>query len=215
MFSAAEQMLMNEGMTFADVTRTWIYFSAMEQDYPGFNKARREFFTTRGVEPIPASTGIGANLASDTHRLSLGFVATRGTHSVTRMVMTTPTLNEAGDYGSDFSRGMRAEEINRSALYISGTASLDETGATVHLNNVEKQAERTLIKVAALLEQQGASFKDVMSAITYIKHSEDVPLVMQKYKESGFSGFPHVVVQAEVCRPELLCETELLAVTSD
>jgi enamine deaminase RidA (YjgF/YER057c/UK114 family) len=192
--------------------RTWIYFPEMERDYAGFNRARREFFESRGIDPIPASTGIGAGLVPEEHDLCLGIYAVKGDTPTVRTVMTTPTLNEAPDYGSDFSRGMRVEESNRTSLHISGTASIDETGATVHLGDIDAQVDRMLVNVAALLDGQGASFEDVVSAITYLKNPEDAPRLRQKFREAGYDGFPNVLVVAPVCRPELLCETEALAV---
>ena len=43
-------------------------------------------------------------------------------------------LNEASDYAkpSSFSRGMRVELPGATMLYLSGTASVDEHGATIH-----------------------------------------------------------------------------------
>jgi len=212
MFAVAETLLQQAGMDFGDVMRTWIYFPEMERDYAGFNRARREFFESRNVDPIPASTGIGAGLFPEKHDLLLGVYAVKGGTPTARTVMTTPTLNEAPDYGSDFSRGMRVEEANRTSLHISGTASLDETGATVHLDDIDAQVDRMLVNVAALLDGQGASFDDVVSAITYLKNPEDAALVRQKFREAGYEGFPNVLVVAPVCRPELLCETEALAI---
>ncbi|MEP1470551.1 MAG: Rid family hydrolase [Halieaceae bacterium] len=212
MFAVAEKLLQQAGMEFSDVMRTWIYFPEMERDYAGFNLARREFFEARGINPIPASTGIGAGLVAEAHALCLGIYAVRGEESPVRTVMTTPTLNEAPVYGSDFSRGMRVDESNRVSLHISGTASLDETGATVHVGDIDAQIDRMLVNVAALLEGQGASFKDVVSAITYLKHPEHEEILRQKFKAAGYDGFPNALVVAEVCRPELLCETEALAV---
>jgi len=98
------------------------------------------------------------------------------------------------------------------ALHISGTASIDEAGRTAHVGDFEAQADRMLVNVAALLERQGASFSDVVSAITYLKHPEDAQRLRQKFHEAGYEGFPNVLVAAEVCRPELLCETEAFAV---
>ena len=212
MFEAAENLLQQAGMEFRDVMRTWIYFSEMERDYAGFNRARREFFETRGIDPIPASTGIGAGLVPAEHALCLGVYAVQGATPPVRTVMTTPTLNEAPVYGSDFSRGMRIREANKVALHISGTASLDEGGRTVHLDDFDAQVDRMLVNVAALLEEQGAGFGDVVSAITYLKHPEDAQRLRQKFREAGYQGFPNVLVEAEVCRPDLLCETEALAV---
>ena len=67
--------------------------------------------------------------------------------------MTTPTLNEAPLYGSDFARGMRIEEANKVALHVSGTASIDEAGRTVHREDIDAQADRMLVNVATLLER--------------------------------------------------------------
>jgi len=212
MFGVAEQLLRQAGMQFGDVMRTWIYFPEMERDYAGFNRARREFFHARGVDPVPASTGIGAGLVPAGHVVCLGVYAVKSTPATQRIVMTTPTLNEAPVYGSDFSRGMRIHETNKVALHISGTASLDETGKTLHLDDFEAQADRMLLNVAALLKEQGATFSDVVSAMTYLKHPADAQRLRQKFHEAGYDGFPNVVVQAPVCRPELLCETEALAV---
>ena len=212
MFEAAEKLLQQAGMEFRDVMRTWIYFPEMERDYAGFNRARREFFESREIDPVPASTGIGAGLVPAEHDLCLGVYAVQGATPPVRTVMTTPTLNEAPVYGADFSRGMRILEANKVTLHISGTASLDETGKTVHLDDFEAQADRMLVNVAALLEGQGASFGDVVSAITYLKNPADAQRLRQKFKEAGYEGFPNVLVVAPVCRPELLCETEAFAV---
>jgi enamine deaminase RidA (YjgF/YER057c/UK114 family) len=212
MFRVAEDLLQQAGMTFNDVMRTWIYLPEMERDYGSLNRARREFFTARGIDPIPASTGIGAGLVPDMHDISFGFYAVKSSTPTGRAVMTTPTLNEAPEYGSDFSRGMRIEETNKVALHVSGTASIDEIGRSVHVGDLEAQVDRMLVNVAALLGGQGARFKDIVSAITYLKHPEDAPRLLEKLHRAGFEGFPNVLVEAEVCRPELLCETELLAV---
>ncbi|MEM6581440.1 MAG: RidA family protein [Pseudomonadota bacterium] len=214
MFEAAEHLLQQAEMTFSDVMRTWIYLSDMERDYAGFNKARREFFQARKIDPIPASTGIGAPLAPAHADLCLGIYALHAQRDSLRTVMTTPTLNEAPDYGSDFSRGMRVEESNKTSLFVSGTASLDESGATVHLNDINAQVDRMLLNVAALLKGQGANFSDVVSAMTYVKRPEDAELVRNKLRDAGYENFPHVLVEAPVCRPELLCETEVIAVLS-
>ena len=143
------------------------------------------------------------------HDLALGLYALG---SGERSVMTTPTLNEAPEYGSDFARGMRIVEANKIALHVSGTASIDETGETAHPGDFDAQIERTLVNVAALLEGQGAGFGDVVSAITYLKRPGDAGRLRTKLREAGFEGFPNALVLAPVCRPELLCETEALAI---
>jgi enamine deaminase RidA (YjgF/YER057c/UK114 family) len=212
MLAHAERLLRQAGMEFSDVVRTWIYLRHMERDYPALNRARREFFAARGLRPFPASTGIYGAPPSPVHDLCLGVYAVKSGRPLARTVMTSATLNEAADYGADFTRGMKTVESNRVALHISGTASVDEQGRTAHQGDFDAQADRMLVNISALLERQGANFGDVVSAITYLKDPADAPRLRRRLEAAGFGGFPHALVEAEVCRPDLLCETEALAV---
>lgn len=212
MFGVAEVLLQQAGMEFRDVVRTWIHLREMDRDYADLNRARREFFEARGIDPGPASTGIGGGPVPDEHDLCLSVYAVQGVHPPVRTVMTAPTLNEAAQYGADFARGMRMVETNKVALHVSGTASIDEAGRTAHPGDFEAQADRMLLNVAALLGGQGATFGDVVSAVTYLKRPADAPRLRTKLHDAGFEGFPNVMVAAPICRPELLCETEALAV---
>jgi enamine deaminase RidA (YjgF/YER057c/UK114 family) len=214
MFANAEALLQAAGLSFRDVVRTWIHLESMERDYADFNRARRVFFAEHDVAPAPASTGIGAGPSPGIHDLSLGFYAVRGGRAAGRAVMTTPTLNEAPQYGADFSRGMSVPQGGGAALYVSGTASLDATGATVHCGDLAAQIERMLLNLQTLLREQGADFGDVASAITYLKDGGEAGLLQEKLAAAGFAGFPNTLVEATVCRPDLLCEIELLAFNS-
>ena len=212
MFALAEDLLQKAGMEFRDVVRTWIYMRDIDRDYADLNRARRTFFAARGIDPAPASTGIGGGPVSEAHDLCLGVYAVKAGRPVVRTVMTSPTLNEAVQYGADFVRGMKVMETNKVALHVSGTASIDEHGRTAHVGDFEAQADRMLVNIAALLEGQGANFGDVVSAITYLKHPADADRLREKLHAAGFEGFPHALVAAPICRPDLLCETEALAV---
>jgi len=212
MLSLAEDLLQQAGMEFGDVQRAWIHLREMERDYPMLNRARREFFNARGIDPVPASTGIGGGPVAAEHDLCLGIYAVKEGHPPVRTVMTSPTLNEASQYGADFVRGLRMQEANKVALHVSGTASINEAGKTAHVGDFEAQVDRMLLNIAALLQGQGAAFSDVVSAITYLKHPEDAGRLRDKFRAAGFAGFPNVLVAALICRPELLCETEVLAV---
>jgi enamine deaminase RidA (YjgF/YER057c/UK114 family) len=216
MFGVAEDLLQQAGMEFRDVVRTWIHLREMDRDYADLNRARRAFFASRGIDPAPASTGIGGTPVPEGHDLCLGLYAVRATRppllGSVRSVMNTPMLNDAASYGSDFARGMTMVETNKVALHVSGTASIDAAGRTAHPMDFEAQAARMLQNVAALLEGQGASFGDVVYAVTYLRHPADAGRLREKLREAGFEGFPNALVAAPICRPELLCETEALAV---
>ncbi len=159
MFAVAECLLQQAGMEFRDVVRTWIHLRDIDRDYADLNRARRAFFEARGIDPVPASTGIGGAPVPAAHDLCLGLYAVKAGRPPARTVMTAPTLNEAPQYGADFVRGMAMIEANKIALHVSGTASIDEEGATAHPGDFEAQADRMLVNVAALLETAGGHFR--------------------------------------------------------
>jgi enamine deaminase RidA (YjgF/YER057c/UK114 family) len=212
MFCAAERLLHQCGMGFRDVTRAWIHLRDIDRDYDALNKARREFFRDRGIELRPASTGVQGMPFPDGHDLSLSLQAMQSPRALDLAVMSTPKLNEAWSYGADFSRGLRITEANKVTLSISGTASLDEAGRTVHVGNFEAQVDRMLENIETLLAQQGAGFENLVSGITYLKNPGDAPVLRSMYRERGFDKFPCALVEAPLCRPELLCETEAVAI---
>ncbi|HEY2774185.1 MAG TPA: RidA family protein [Candidatus Binatia bacterium] len=211
MFCEGEALLREAGMDFRDVVRTWIQLRDIDRDYEAFNQARREFFASRGVERRPASTGVQGIPDSAAHDFTLGFQAVRAPKPLEAPTMSTPTLNEAWTYGADFSRGLRLADANKVVLQISGTASIDEEGRSVHVGDFRAQAERMLLNIRALLEQQGAGFDDLVSAVTYLKRPQDVGVLREIYAAHGFRGFPGAIVDAPLCRPELLCEAEAVA----
>lgn len=212
MFCAAERVLQEGGMSFREVVRTWIYLRDIDRDYADFNRARREFFRRRSIDPGPASTGVGGGPVPDGHDFSISLYAVKSPRPLDVVLMSAPTLGEPGLYGSDFARGLKVVEANKIALYVSGTASVDEAGRTAHVGNFEAQVDRMLVNISSLLAGQGASFQSVVSAVTYLKNASDAQVLRTMFHEHGFDGFPSVLVEAPLCRPDLLCETEAVAV---
>jgi enamine deaminase RidA (YjgF/YER057c/UK114 family) len=211
MFVSAEELLRQEGMGFGDVVRTWIYLREMDRDYAEFNRGRREFFHDRGIKLHPASTGIYGAPFPEGHNFLMGIYAIKSPDSLQVKLMTTPTLNEAWMYGSDFSRGLKVVEANKIALYVSGTASVDEAGETAHVGDFDGQVERMIVNISTLLAAQNASLGDLVSATTYLKSSEDAPRLRRILRQRGLAGCPNALVKAAVCRPNLLCEMEAIA----
>ena len=212
MFGAAERLLARSGMEFRDVVRTWIHLRDIDRDYDALNRARREFFGRHGLDLRPASTGVQGAPLGDAHDFTLRLHAVRSTRTLVTAKMSTPTLNEAWSYGADFSRGLRVVDANKVSLHVSGTASIDEAGRTVHVGDVAAQGERMLRNIATLLEGQGATFADVVSGVVYLKHPGDAAVLRALCRERGFDGFPCAWVEAPLCRPELLCEAEATSV---
>jgi enamine deaminase RidA (YjgF/YER057c/UK114 family) len=212
MFRVAERLLAEAGMTFRDVVRTWIHVRDIGRDYDALNGARRQFFLDRRIERRPASTGVQGIPFPETHGFSLSLHAVKSPGRLDATPMSSPSLNEAWTYGADFSRGLRVADANKETLYVSGTASVDETGRTAHAGDIAAQADRMLHNVASLLEPHGATFDDVVSGIAYLKSPSDAPALRAMFRERGFAGFPCALVEAPLCRPEMLCEVEVVGV---
>jgi len=211
MFRAAEGLLAEAGMAFGDVLRTWIHVRDIDRDYAALNEARRRFFHDRGIARRPASTGVQGIPFPDAHAFSMSLYALQAPRPLDVAVMSTPSLNEAWSYGADFSRGLRLGSPAGATLFVSGTASIDEAGHTVHVGDFEAQVDRMLHNIATLLARQGAGFRHLVSGITYLKHAADAPALRTLLRKRGFDGFPLALVEAPLCRPELLCETEVVA----
>src|SRR5664279_2600336 len=91
-----------------------------------------------------------------------------------RAVRAPRALNEAFDYErpSSFSRALRLDFGNVAVLLISGTASVGAQGETLHPGDFRAQARRTFANIAALLESEGATWKDVVRTTCYLRDIE-------------------------------------------
>jgi 2-iminobutanoate/2-iminopropanoate deaminase len=136
-----------------------------------------------------------------------------------RQITNLQVLNEAYDYDrpSSFSRGLRIDLGNVVILMISGTASIDEYGQTVHIGDFRAQCRRTYHNITGLLEAEGASWKDVVKTTCYLRDIErDYAAFNEErtvfFKEQDLNPLPASVgIQAILCRPELLIEIEAIA----
>ena len=89
---------------------------------------------------------------------------------------------------------------------------MDERGETIHIDDIRKQIERMLLNVRELLKPHGATFANVAQVITYLKWREHLDLFLEIWEQWGLKGLPNTFVEAGVCRPELLCELEAIAI---
>jgi enamine deaminase RidA (YjgF/YER057c/UK114 family) len=137
-----------------------------------------------------------------------------------RTIEAKQVLNEAYDYPrpSSFSRGMRLDLKGITILLISGTASIDEYGNSVHIGDFHAQTLRTYSNITALLAAEGATWKDVVRTTCYLRDIErDYALFnetrTQFFKDEGLNMLPASTgIQAILCRPELLIEMEAIAI---
>ena len=136
---------------------------------------------------------------------------------VMRAITNHSVLNEAYAYGSAFSRGMRIDLSGLTVLLISGTASIDDEGRTVHTGDLRAQTRRTFENITALLASEGATWKDIVRTTCYLRDIErDYEAFNQErtafYQEQKLDPLPASTgIQVILCRPDLLVEIEAIA----
>jgi 2-iminobutanoate/2-iminopropanoate deaminase len=143
-----------------------------------------------------------------------------GATRVERHAISAPgVLNEAYLYPrpSSFSRGLRLDLNGLAILLISGTASIDEYGQTVHVGDFRAQLRRTYKNITGLLAAEGATWHDVVRTTCYLRDIErDYAAFNDErtafYAEQQLNPLPASTgIQAILCRPELLVEIEAIA----
>ena len=128
-------------------------------------------------------------------------------------------LNEAYAYAkpSSFSRGMRIDLNGLTILLISGTASIDENGVSVHIGDFRAQMKRTFDNITGLLESEGCTWHDIVRTSCYLRDIDrDYEAFNEErtafFKAQGLDPLPASTgIQAKLCRPELLVEIEAIA----
>ena len=134
-----------------------------------------------------------------------------------RAITNLKVLNEAYAYGSAFSRGLRIDLNDLTILLISGTASIDDEGNTVHLGDFRAQTRRTFSNITGLLAAEGATWKDIVRTTCYLRDIErDYKAFNEErsafYREQALNPLPASTgIQAILCRPDLLIEIEAIA----
>jgi enamine deaminase RidA (YjgF/YER057c/UK114 family) len=214
-FAQLERGLAPLGATIEDnVLRTWIYASHLDADYPGIVRARTKFFDsinlTKETHYI-ASTGIQGGPG---HRFACVFMDAYALTGIDkgaiRYIQAPEYLSPTHIYGVNFERATAVKVGNVHFLLISGTASIDRNGEIVHLGDVGKQTERTLLNITALLDSAGFKKEDFSSLIVYLRNSSDYTVV-KSYVEEYAKSVPAIYVRASVCRPGWLVEIEATA----
>ena len=207
--------LQDNHMTLADhVIRTWFFLRNIDQDYGDMVAARRDLFNRHGLTPqthFIASTGIGGSGADIASRVMMDAYAISGLQPKQVRFLQAPNhLGPTHEYGVTFERGTAVNYQDRRHVYISGTASIDPTGQIVHEGDVNRQMDRTLENIEALLADAGARFGDVGVMIAYLRNPADISTVKNRLQER-FGLLPIIVVHAPVCRPGWLIEIEAQA----
>ena len=137
-----------------------------------------------------------------------------------KAISAPDALNEAYHYAkpSSFSRGLRLDIKGVTILLISGTASIDEYGRSIHQGDFRAQTRRTFENITGLLASEGATWKDIVRTSCYLRDIDrDYAAFNEErtafFAAQGLDPLPASTgIQAKLCRPELLVEIEAIAI---
>jgi 2-iminobutanoate/2-iminopropanoate deaminase len=145
----------------------------------------------------------------------------RDTPRLERTALQVPqVLNEAYEYEQPvlFSRALRFDMAGHTVLLISGTASVDEGGRTIHAGDFRAQCWRTYRNISALLEAAGMSWRDVVRTTCYLRDIERDYAAFNDVRTAFFRWWrldplpASTGIQARLCRDDLLIEIEAIAI---
>lgn len=220
LFSSIDSTLSHYGYDIkSNTVRTWIFVRDIDNYYGGMVKARRELFQQIGLSADTryiASTGIEGKSA-DPHSLVTIDALSIGNIKEEQIIrMEAPkNLSKTIVYGVTFDRGTRLRFGDRSHLYISGTASINSEGKTIHIGDVRKQTMRTIDNIEALLEPHGATLEDMQYMILYLRNPKQYPLIEDILSSRIPENTSLIAVEGAVCRTSWLVEMEGVAITPD
>jgi enamine deaminase RidA (YjgF/YER057c/UK114 family) len=209
-YEMLETALGLQGMNMTNVVRTWFFLDDILSWYDDFNLVRNAFYTDRKLieRLVPASTGVGVKNPFES-ALVLGAWGVEPTNgSLSLNMLPSPLQCPAPQYGSCFSRGVEIVTPGHRRVLVSGTASIHPGGESAHFDDMTRQVELTMEVIAAILATRKLTFADTTRATAFIKVPKDAPAFLAWCRKC-VANFPAVVVEADVCRDELLFELEL------
>lgn len=239
-FQRMQRQLAAAGVGFDQVVRTWIYINQItagedgRQRYQELNRARTDFyrdiqFGAKQRAPwtpetiYPASTGIGTSgdhitmacMALDSTRPDVFIVPLENPQQ-------TPACAYQAEYSPlspKFARAMAVVQGHFVTTLVSGTASI-VNAKTCHFGDIERQTEQTIENIERLIAPEnftrhgmagsGATLKDIAKLRVYVKHQEDYERC-REVVERLLPRIPAIYLHADVCRPDLLVEIEVVA----
>ncbi len=204
---------------FPYLLRTWNYLDAVtagdgdDERYRRFCIGRARGWTLRDGE-FPAATCIGRH--DGRRRLQLAWLAARTPGRPLENPRQTSAYRYPRQYGPQapsFARALLPAASSEVPLLLSGTAAI-VGHASQHPGALEQQLDETLVNLQHLIDAARPHATHVEPGFAadtalriYVRNEADMATVAERFRQR-FGHIPHLVLNAEICRPELLVEIE-------
>ena len=228
--------LSNIGMSFKDVVRQWNYIPNIIgynndgiEEYALFNAARETAYSQAKMEFYPAATGIGVCgdeaiiIIYSQKNINTQAKAIENPLQISAYNYSEEVLNKTENSSTCpkplFSRGMAIVSNNKlDNFFISGTASIQGEISIAH-NSIDEQTRRTIENINYLTSQENI-LKNIELSNTTIISPAFLRVYIKNIKEQATAkeliirSYPNteiIILQADICRKNLLIEIEGLA----
>lgn len=221
MFRVTDQVLKEYGYESREIVRTWIYLRDIAGQYDDFNKARNHMFRQLNLMPeqvddqlfeqmdMPASTGIEADNPFQANGvMDVYAIKKKKTSNVLIQSQNGVRQKSAFRYGSAFSRAMKVRHQSGEYLFLSGTASIDESGESVFLDDIEKQIAMTDKVIRSLIQEAGFDFSNLGEGTVFLKKPEFIREFLSFCQKNHLDEKQFIIVTANICRDDLLFELD-------
>ncbi len=212
LFDKLLAILRTQGGDATSLVRTWLWIRDILDWYDEFNQVRSSLFRATGLigadgtaGALPASTGVG--LAPPNGACAVDAVALLD-RPWGPTLMRTGNQDSAYAYGSAFSRAAWCASPAGRTLFVSGTAAIDDTGATTHVGDAASQIDDTVGNLTATLAAGDCEAGDLVACTVYCKTPAEAALW---HRRPEAQAWPHIVAIGDICRNDLLFEIEARA----
>lgn len=213
-FSIITETLSSAGMSFTNIVRYWWYIDHILSWYSDFNRVRTDIFRSHQIFEgvLPVSTGISAGNHFGSGLFANVFALSIKNQAVRVRTVPSPLQCPAPDYKSSFSRALEISTPGFNQLLISGTASINVDGESIHNSDVRSQINQTMKVIKSILTTRQMDWDNITRAIAYFKNPKDIIHLNAFFSDNNIPDFPLLVVTAGICREELLFEMEADAI---
>ncbi|MBS0010890.1 MAG: hypothetical protein KFF49_05750 [Bacteroidales bacterium] len=211
---ALKDILREYDIGFKGLARTWLYLNDILEWYDELNRARTDFFNEEEIfdAVIPASTGVGlSNISGKSLLLNAFLVKNMENNSIIRM-LDSPLQCPATAYKSSFSRAIEIRHKASKRMLISGTASIDRTGETLHYDNIMAQISHTMEVVSSIMSKEEYKWGNMVRAIAYFRDMGHAGHFIEYCRSNQIDSSYILIAGGTICRDDLLFEIELDAV---